>query len=317
MWFKRKPKNRRLGREFVLDVKLRSSQVRAARARMAALALAVLFATVLGVYLLWQAGGWVLDRLVYENSAFSIDEVEVQTDGIIPLEQLRRWTGVHVGENLFALDLGKVIRDLKMVSLVKTASVERVLPHTLRVRVTEREPVAQLSFVRPRLGGGLESVVYEVDADGYVMTPLEPQPRPAVAPQPAEPLPTLTPVSAAEAQTGRRLDCPQVQAALRLLIAFDQSPMASLVNFRMVDVSSPEVLIGRTSQGSEITFGLLEPELQLRRWQAIYEQGQRLGKAIATLDLAVTNNVPATWLEASTVPAGTPKHPKPLRKKHV
>ena len=48
MWFNRKPKNRRLGREYVLDVKLRSSQVRAARLRLAALALGVVFATVLG-----------------------------------------------------------------------------------------------------------------------------------------------------------------------------------------------------------------------------------------------------------------------------
>ena len=41
MWFKRKPKNRRLEREQVLDVKLRSSQVRAARSRIFALTLGV------------------------------------------------------------------------------------------------------------------------------------------------------------------------------------------------------------------------------------------------------------------------------------
>ena len=52
MWFKRKPKNRRLGREQVLDVKLRSSQVRAARMRMFALSLGGVFAAVFGLYLL-------------------------------------------------------------------------------------------------------------------------------------------------------------------------------------------------------------------------------------------------------------------------
>ena len=38
-----------------------------------------------------------------------------------------------------------------------------------------------------------------------------------------------------------------------------------------------------------------------------------------TLDLAVTNNIPLRWLEASAVPPAAPKSPKPLRpkKKHV
>ena len=51
MWPKRKPKNRRLGRDQVLEVKLRSSQVRAARMRFAALGFGALFATVFGLYL--------------------------------------------------------------------------------------------------------------------------------------------------------------------------------------------------------------------------------------------------------------------------
>ena len=221
------------------------------------------------------------------------------------------------GENLLALDLAKVIRDLKLVSLVKSVSAERILPHTLRVRVIEREPVAHLNFVRPRPGGGLETVTYEVDAEGYVMMPLEPRPRAGVAAQPAEPLPILRPVGAAEAQAGRRLESPQIQAALLFLVAFDRCPMASLVDLHVIDVSSPDVLLVSTAQSGEVTFGLRDPEQQLRRWQRVFEEGQKLGKAIATLDLAVTNNIPATWLEASALATPPPKHPKLLKKKHV
>ena len=61
MWFKRKPKNRRLGREQVLDVKLRSSQVRATRARLVAAALGTTCAMVFGAYVLYRVGGWMLD----------------------------------------------------------------------------------------------------------------------------------------------------------------------------------------------------------------------------------------------------------------
>ena len=317
MWWKRKRKNRRLGREFVLDVKLRSSQVRAARTRMAAVALAIVFAAVLGGYLLWATGGWALDRLVYENRAFAIEDIDVQTDGVIPLDQLRRWTGVHPGDNLLALDLARVIRDLQLVSLVKSASVERILPHTLRVRVTEREPVAQISLFRPRAGGGVEASTFQVDEEGYVMIPLPPAGRPPPPGQAGEQLPVLAVVNAAEVQAGHRLESAQIQAALRLLVAFEHSPMASYVDFKRIDVSNPEVLTVTTSQGSELTFGLTNLDQQLRRWREIYELGQKIGKAIATLDLAVTNYLPATWLDASAVTPGTPKRPKSIRKKHV
>ena len=110
MWFRRKPKNRRLGREQVLDVKLRSSQVRAARTRLTAISLGAVFTTVFGLYLAYRVGDWALDCLVYQNKAFAIEEIDVQTDGVIAVDQLRRWAGVRLEENLLALDLWRVKR---------------------------------------------------------------------------------------------------------------------------------------------------------------------------------------------------------------
>jgi len=75
----------------------------------------------------------------------------------------------------------------------------------------------------------------------------------------------------------------------------------------------------KTSQGSEITFGPTDFDQQLLRWQTIFEKAQSMNKAIATLDLAVSNSIPATWLEASAVPSVSVKAAKPFRnrKKHV
>jgi hypothetical protein len=319
MWFKRTPKNRRLGREQVLDVKLRSSQVRAARTRMTAVSLGAVFATVFGLYLVYRGGEWLLNRLVYENKAFAIEEIDAQSDGIIPVDQLRRWAGVKPEVNLLALDLGRVKRDLEMVPLVRSVSVERILPHTLRIRVIEREPIAQVNVPRPRASGGIEMSVYQIDSDGWVMLPLEPRDRATSANHSDEPLPALCGINANTLQPGRRLSSAQVQAALQLLVAFEQSPMAGLVDLKRVDLSSPEALLVTTGQGSEITFGFNDFEQQLRRWHVIFESGRKTGNAVATLDLAVTNNVPLRWLEASAVPPATPKLSKPLRsrKKHV
>ncbi len=95
--------------------------------------------------------------------------------------------------------------------------------------------------------------------------------------------------------------------------------MAGFVNLKRINLSCPEVLTVTTDQGAEVTFGLADLDRQLRRWHAISERGQRENKVIASLDLAVTNNIPVRWLEPSAAASLTPKVPKPLRirRKHV
>ena len=315
MWFKRKIRNRRLGREYVLDVKLRSSQVRAMRARMAAVTLGVVFATVFGVYMLWRTGDWALDQMVYQNQAFALREIEAETDGVIAVDQLRRWSGVKVGDNLLGLDLARVKRDLELVPLVQSAAVERILPHRLRIRVIEREPVARLNLPRRGTGGLLEAVSFHLDAEGWVMLPLEARQRSVPLVQADDLLPIITGVNPNDVQTGRQIESAHVRSALALIIAFEKSPMACLVDLQRIDVSSPEILLVTTGQGGEVTFGLFNLEQQLRRWREIFDSGQKASKAIATLDLAVSNNIPVRWLEASAVPAPAPKPAKSLRNK--
>jgi cell division septal protein FtsQ len=320
VFFSRKQKNRRLGREHVLDVKLRSSQVRAARMRLVASAGSVSFAIVFGFYVLWRSGDWVLNRLVYENKSFSIQNLDVQTDGVVAINQLCRWAGLRPNQNLLALDLSQVKRNLELVPLVQSVSVERVLPRTLRIRVVEREPIAQVNVLRQRPGGGIETTLFQLDPDGYVMLPLDGRQR-AIPPNTAggESLPVISGLDPRELQPGRSIEAPQLQAALQLVIAFQQSPMAGLADLKWIDITSPEVLVVKTGQDSEITFGLLELEQQLRRWREVFDLGQKMAKAIATMDLAVTNSVPVRWQDPDGLSPATPKPSKPLRikKKHV
>ena len=315
MWFDRKQKNRRLNRGHVLDVKLRSDQVRATRVRFVSLALGLVFGTAFGLYVLWRAGEWAMNQLVYENPAFAVQRIDIQTDGVISLEQLRRWANVKTGDNLFALDLSRVKRDLEMVPLIGFVSVERILPRTLRLRISEREPVAQVNVLRTTARDTVVVSTFHLDPDGYVMLPLDPRQRVMPLGRTNEPLPVLTGVALHELQPGRRLESPQVQAAMRLITEFVHSPMAGLVDLKSIDTSSAEVLVVTTGQGSEVTFGLNDLDRQMRRWREIHDMGQRLNKSLASLDLAVTNNIPARWLQASLQPANPPKAPKPIRTK--
>ncbi|HTQ52762.1 MAG TPA: FtsQ-type POTRA domain-containing protein [Candidatus Acidoferrales bacterium] len=319
MWFRREQKNRRSSHRHVLDVKLRSRQVRATRLRLGAVALAVTFGTGFGLYLFWRVGEWTLDKFVYENSEFAIRRVDVQTDGIIAPDQLRRWSGVKPGVNLMALDLVSVKRNLELVSTIDSVSVERVLPGTLRIRVTERPPVAQVDVPRAGAAGGIEVSVFQLDAGGYVMQPLDP--RLCVIPlaQIRDQLPVIAGLNVYQLQPGQRVESPQVLAALKLIGAFNRSVMTGLVNLRRIDVSSPGVVVATTDQGGEITFGLDNLDQQLGRWREIYDLGQRMNRAIATVNLAVSNNVPVRWMEAGAVPVSLPRqdNPPPVRRKNV
>ena len=315
MWFRREhSKNRRLRRAHVLDVKLRSDQVRAARVRLGLMAFLLVAGPFFGLYLLWRVGEVALNVFVYQNADFAIQQVDVQTDGVIAPDQLRRWSGVKPGANLIALDLGAVKRNLELVSAIDSVSVERVLPRTLKIRVTERDPVAQVDIPRADGKGGLAVSVFQLDGDGMVMQPLDPRlctvPLAQINPQ----LPVIAGLNAFQLQPGRRVELPQVQAALQLITAFGRSPMAGLVDLRRVDVSAPGVVTVTTGQGSVITFGLDNQDQQLRRWRQIYDLGLSQQKSIATADLAVANNVPVRWMMASAVPATvTPKAVKPSK----
>ncbi len=305
MWFNRKKNNRsgRQARSNVLDVKMRSGPVREARNRLLALAAGVVFGTVFGLYLLWRAGEALLDQFVYHNPDFAIERIDVQTDGTIPLEQLRRWSGVRLGQNLIGLDLVGVQRNLELVSMLDTVSVERILPQTLRIRVHERTPLAQVDV--PHLDGnnGVSMMVYELDAQGHVMQPLNGADNNVPLLGLDNTLPVIVWTNLAELVPGRRLDSPQLQAALRLITLFKRSPMSGLEDLRQMDVSAPGVIHVTTGQGGQVVFGLDDPEQALKRWRAIYDWGFQRGKTIARIDLALENDVPVNWVTLDAVPA--------------
>ena len=274
----------------------------------------------LALIIVWRIGAATLNAFVYENADFAIQQIDVQTDGVIAPEQLRRWTGVKPGANLIALDLAAVKRNLELVSVIDSVSVERILPRTLKIRVTERDPIAQVNVPRADGANGIAVSVFQLDADGMVMQPLDPRLCTIPLAQMNSQLPVIAGVNAFQLQPGRRMELPQVQAALQLILAFDKSPMAGLVDLRRVDISAPGVVVATTGQGSEITFGLDNLDQQLRRWRQIYDLGASQQRAIASVDLAVANNVPVRWMLASAAPVTlTPKAVKPVkyRRKNV
>jgi hypothetical protein len=260
-----------------------------------------------------------LHELVYGNQAFALNTIEIRTDGWISADQVREWAGVKLGENLLSLDLARIKRDLELVPQVESASAERVLPHLLRLTLTERKPVARVQCLEPQPGGALMPTVFYLDGAGVVMPLLAgPPPPPDVAAM-LETLPLVRGLSRAELRPARQIKLPAVQAALQLLAEFDCSPMADQVVLSSVDVAFGGTLQAVTDQGTEVTFALADLNRQLGRWGQVHAAGQSLGRVVATLDLSVSNNCPVSWFAASPAPLPQPKPVKypPNRKRHV
>jgi hypothetical protein len=317
------PKNRRFERMRVLDVKLRTKEIRAARLRLAGTAASIALGTVVSLYVLWRVGDWVLDRFVFRNDAFAIRTLDIATDGSIPVPLLRRWAGVQTGENLLALDLVRVKRDLELAPWIGSAAVERVLPNTLRIRVTEREPIARLKIPELQAGGGVTVASYYLDVSGCVIRPLDSlvpdagSGRGGGGPAAPDDLPVLSGVNAAEFRPGSVIRAPKVAAALRMIAGFDHSPMAGYAELSEVDTTRTEVLVLTTADGSQITISTDRLDQQMRRWRLVHDFGLRYGRAIRALDLSVTNNCPVLWTESGAVPSVNPRQPSLNRKKHV
>lgn len=317
MWSKRK-KNRRFERGHILDVKVESRQLRAIRLRLAASVLARLLGTSVLLFLVWRGGDWALAELVFKNPAFAVQEIDIETDGILSKAKLRACAGVKVGDNLLALDLRRIRRDLEYMPWIRSAAVERVRPHTVRIRVIEREPIARTVLYQPQsIEGGPRDVVFFLDADGHVMLPLE-GPRFEAAAFRFDTLPLLTGVAGADVRPGHRVESRQIQAALRFLTEFNQSPMFGVVDVTTVDLSVPPLLEISTGQGASIVLSVEDFERQLRRWRLVHDYAVRQGKALVFMDLSVTNNAPARWSDAAVMPPAAPKpQPSLYRKKHV
>jgi cell division protein FtsQ len=300
---KRKTKNKRFKRRHLLKVKMRTSELRKVRLRRLAYTLTMLLLLGSLVFVVWRGGEIFLRWALYENPYFETHAVLVETDGVLHRDPIRQWAGVQLGQNLFALDLRRVRRDLELIPYIRTAEIERVLPNTLRIQVSEREPLARFQYPQLAAATAGDHGIYLVDVEGYLMQPLAPEQCTRPEDAAMHRLPYLTGISLQEIRSGRRLESPQTKAGLELLAAFDKSPMAGLVDLHFIDLRTPGVLEVLTRKHSQVTFLPGHFAWQLHRWRAIYDLSSRSGRLIEKLDLSVTNNLPlilrqrAAWPE--------------------
>jgi cell division protein FtsQ len=100
------------------------------------------------------------------SDELSVRAIEVEGTSRTTPEAVRHVLTPFLGRNVVELSLEDVAKAAMLDPWVKAALVKRMLPHTLRVSVTERTPGA-LALLR--------GLVYVVDDGGFVMGPAGPE----------------------------------------------------------------------------------------------------------------------------------------------
>lgn len=99
------------------------------------------------------------------DSRFAVRNVEVSGATHTSREALEAVTSAFVGVNLFKIDIARVQAELRALPWVSHIEIEKKLPDTLRIQVTERTPCALVQSA---------GTLRYADANGAAFAPLAP-----------------------------------------------------------------------------------------------------------------------------------------------
>ncbi len=117
------------------------ARLRRNQRRIQAQRLLILLRNVSMVAVLVVGGVWAY-RHTQSNERFAVRTIEI--DGAVHTERaaLDLATQRYVGLNLFQIDIERVQHDLGGLGWVRRIDIEKRLPDTLRIKISERQPVA-------------------------------------------------------------------------------------------------------------------------------------------------------------------------------
>lgn len=202
----------------------------------------------------------VLTWAVVRPEQMVVEQVVFEGNGHATDAQLRHLADVRNGVLLWQVDLGAVANGVQRHPWVAAAEVERSFPHSLVVRVTEREPVALLAF---------GDALFYVDASGAPF--LE-------ADSSALDFPIVTGVGPALEKRNGELPRQVVADALWILDQLDGRTLLPRARVSQIDFHPTRGFAVHTSGAlpghgaAEVLFGLGDYERQLVRLEALIDE---------------------------------------------
>jgi cell division protein FtsQ len=226
-------------------------------------------------------------RIFVENEVFRIATIEVENpEGALSRSEILTAAGVLPGQSLMAIDLAATRERIEGLPAVAGVVVERRLPSTLKITVTERQPVARLLPVASS-GARLAQSIYYIDANAHVI-----KPKPG---ETLKPLPVITGVPSDAVIEGQRIERSEVVSAINFLRLADYSMIRSELDLNQIQVERKGYLIVRTRNKGSIRFRTDHLSEQMQRLEVILSDAQNRQLVVRSIDLTPERNVPVTY----------------------
>jgi len=282
---KRTSSRKQLKQQLLLDVTVRSRAANKHRNRAILGWLSGVFLLCVAVAGLLYGGREALRRFVWQNPDYYLKEINFHTDGSLTRDQAIQATNIREGKNIFFISLSAARKNLMTLPQVAYADVERILPSTISIDITERKPVAWVTGAdddNPSADPG----AFLIDREGILMRIKNPA-------RENFHLPVICGLDVGNYEEGGTVDLPEVRAALELIRITGQNP--SRYQVRSIDVSKGYCLVVSDERHAQITFPLEGIAAQLDRLALLYANVDSNRREIQTVNLLVQRNVPVTF----------------------
>lgn len=296
-WFTPKRANRLHRHDLrVLDSKLRTRIRSQRQARLAMLSGGVLLLAGLLGWGAWLGVRQGAREVFTENPAYALRDIAIESTGeALKPERVQAYLKLQTGQNLLTLNLAQMRHDLELWPMVEQAEVTRELPSRLRIRITERIAVANVSSVE-------NDKRFQVDRHGVVMDLLSYVRVTEDYHNRLSALPEIIGANMSDLKVGRSTTSRNILKAVALIEKMGR-PEFDFMEIQTIDVSRNGILVVNLLDHAVIRIGAADsfPDMdrQLRRLARILADArrdpERAAKHLQSVDLTVRNDIPVVW----------------------
>jgi cell division protein FtsQ len=195
---------------------------------------------------------------VYHTSFLDVKTIEIRGNKYVSPETVKKACAINKPTNIFSVPVADIQSSISKNPWIKTVSVNRILPSTIRVDIVERAPIALISSA---------GRFFMVDEDRLIIA--------SRAYSDGMDLPVIADLPVSNIKVGERLIHPSLENAIKCLVSMDPTFEKSI---NLVSASSVKKLSLYNKDNIEILYGdaKLAPEKNKVISGILKEQGKQV-----------------------------------------
>lgn len=225
------------------------------------------------------AGGGAYAFYTYATTSPRLKVKRVRVEGAERLreEHVLAVAGITRADNLLGFQPERVASRVTRIPYISDCQVRRAYPDMVVIRIVERDPVATVM---------LDQHAFEIDPSGVVLRELDP------LSEPTGPMISAVP-GLVFAEEGERLAHPELDAALGVWRAFNETPLAAELTLSEIGAFSTNYIATYFNElPYEVRWGRGDPRAQAHRFSLLWEKRGGSLPCAEYLDLRFDNDVP-------------------------